>query len=132
MVEISRQKRLERAEHNHPFLSKLHAETSTWNPRKDIFTSRRPEPLYTFLKKQCLCHRMQPNSDDVFSYSTEVLGAQWSTKLRTLVEGNVSTFSLGFLIHRSHLEDGLQSVIRACIDREGPASRMHLPAGTQA
>lgn len=96
-----------------PSYLELHTGMSTWNPKIDPFLNRKPEPLYTFLAKHCLCHEIlerypvaSPNTLDL------------SPRTKTLTEGQVSTHCLSLPIPRLHIEDILSSAVSVCIAKQ--------------
>lgn len=97
-----------------PLYVQLHNGTTTWNPRLDTFAVRKPEPLYTFLTKQCLCHEIWPKDSAFTTPDDDTL----TCKVTTVPKGqNVSTFSLRVPIPKVHVEDTLHSTVRTCIAR---------------
>lgn len=96
-----------------PSYLELHTERETWNPRSDKFANRKPEPLYTFLAKHCLCHEILQRDPVTLSETLDL-----SPRTNTLTEGQVATYSLSLLIPRLHIEDILHSTVRACNARQ--------------
>lgn len=100
-----------------PSYFELCADESVWNIRSDSFGKRKPEPLYTFLEKNCLCHEMWLGGGEV-AYSDDVSP---SPRLTTVTRGEVSTHRLSILIPKVHLEDTLRSLVEAREDRRRAA-----------
>ncbi|KAE8287286.1 hypothetical protein D5F01_LYC13324 [Larimichthys crocea] len=93
-----------------PSYFELHTDESIWNTRSDGFGKRKPEPLYTFLARNYLCHELWLSG----TYPDRV--ALLPT-VRTLTQG-VSTCCLSVLVPRVHLEDILHSLARVCMARQ--------------
>ena len=95
-----------------PSYLELYIRGNVWNPRIGTFAHRKPEPLYSFLATSCLCHEMLSNCSVPYSGHDSVLPV-----MSTVSNGQVSTFSLRVLVPRLHIEDILNSIVRACNTR---------------
>ncbi|TKS65997.1 hypothetical protein D9C73_000053 [Collichthys lucidus] len=98
-----------------PSYFELHTDELIWNTRSDGFGKRKPEPLYTFLARNCLCHELCLSGRKVPAYPD---GVSLSPTLRTLARGEVSTYCLSVLVPRVHLEDILHSLASVCVARQ--------------
>ena len=83
------------------------AENFTWNLRSDSFVTRQPAPLCTFVSTQCICHNLWQDGT--------VECADPPPKMKTLTDReHVVTYSLSVSVPKVHVEDILQSTVRAC------------------
>ncbi|KAE8277073.1 hypothetical protein D5F01_LYC25143 [Larimichthys crocea] len=98
-----------------PSYFELHTDELIWNTRSDGFGKRKPEPLYTFLARNCLCHELCLSGRKVPAYPD---GVSLSPTMRTLTQGEVSTYCLSVLVPRVHLEDILHSLASVCVARQ--------------
>lgn len=92
-----------------PSFLELHSDRNTWNPRIDTFVNRKTDPLYSFLRRHCLCHELWPGGAAMYDDDMDM-----SPNMKMITEGEVSTSSLNVLIPRLHVEDILHSVVRLC------------------
>lgn len=87
-------------------------EPRTWTPSSDVFDIRNPEPFYSFVKNNCLCHKLRTSN------RVRVQGGLWQGALVRVCElhhaGSAGiTFVLSVLLSRQHLEQTLHNAIRA-------------------
>ncbi|KAJ8009881.1 hypothetical protein DPEC_G00068780 [Dallia pectoralis] len=94
-----------------------------WNINTDHLSNRKPDPMYTFLARNCLCYELRQSGTVAPQRHVDL-----SPRVNTLTEGRVTTFSCRALIPKVHVEDVLHSAVRTCTARQ--ASRVQLPCSS--